>query len=141
MSHLPEIKPYEQAIWDWFLPQAVVPDIYSGKDDKLTREVHKHLETCGIDYERSQVPEVGTFDQFDGTFAEDKQVAGIVVDRWNCRCDQDDDAQDPISWHSFGQLVVQGEFSLARIIYEVVQGGLGTNVAKGEGDGRGHRAR
>jgi hypothetical protein len=123
-----DMKSYDEAIWSWFLPQAIVPSYYGGMDDRETKQVKKHLESCGIDFANSSAPEIGTYEQFAGTFADgNDKLAGIVATYWKCQCDE---YESP--WNS-PQLVVSGEFTLGRIIFEVVQNGLG----KSEGDSQG----
>ena len=116
-----DVKPYEDALWDWFLPQAIIPDYYGGQNKKETREVREHLRVCGIDRKYSSLPELGRYNSFKGTFADDNTTAGIVTVLWKCQCDTD----GSVGWYSHGDLVIEGEFPLSRIIYEVIQNGLG----------------
>jgi hypothetical protein len=127
-----QMKPYEDALWDWFLETAVVPDWYGGAKQPDTRQVREHLATCGIDREYSSLPTLGRFGTFKGTFADDNTAPGVVCGVWRCNCDERD-GEDAVSWYGDGDLVVEGEFSLGEIIYQVVQNGLGVKAEPGEG--------
>lgn len=108
------MKPYKQAIWEWFLLRAQIMDVYGGvshKDAKL----QQHLKDCGIDYDRSDTPEVGTYSQFADTFSSNDEIAGIVCSSWGCLC-----GKYPVGY-SNDELVIPGTFSLAEIVYEVIQ--------------------
>lgn len=127
-----QMKPYEDALWDWFLETAVIPAWYGGAEKKATAEVREHLATCGIDREYSSLPSLGKFATFKGTFADDNTAPGVVCQLWRCNCDARD-GEDSVNCYSDGDLVVEGEFSLGEIIYQVVQNGLGGKAGPGEG--------
>lgn len=77
---------YRKTLWQWFLTNMKVHDIYGGWDE-VKPKVRKHLIECGIDLKLSGDPTFGTVDQFDGTFAPDRQVPAITPPpRWICNC-------------------------------------------------------
>lgn len=117
------MKSYEEAVWSWFLPQAWMPSVYGGKNELRTREVMVHLEECGIDYARSDTPNVGSFEQFCDTFSENDLIPGVVVERWRCLCGEVGSGVR-VDSRSTGELVIKGDFEIGRIIWEVVQNGL-----------------
>lgn len=127
------MKSYEEAIWGWFLPQAKIPNTYGGFDERATERVMRHLAACGLDYAMSTVPDVGTYAEFAGTFTEGNQVRCVKAEYWFCRCDKHGHNDDSVAWYSDGELVVKGEFTLGRIIYEVIQNGLGNPVKPTDG--------
>ncbi len=125
------IKPYDQALWEWFLSKAKLRTVYGPVEDSFNAKLHKHLEQCGIDMDNSDVPEVGTISEFADTFSENDELDGVVVERWSCLCKK---------WRSQSNysLVILGEVKLNEVIYEVLQFGLGNllleNVTKPEED-------
>lgn len=109
------MKPYEQALRDWFYPRAGVPSYYhpSGAADvEKTDELQRHLATCGIVWVSE--PKLGQVEIFGGTFNEDDKVQGVVA-RVACNCSKTRDA--------VVTLFIPGEIPLGRIIAEVIEAG------------------
>ncbi len=116
-----EIKPYEQALWEWFLINAQLRTVYgfSPEVDALFRQ---HMEQCGIDHDDSDTPSVGTFSEFVSTFDGNSESVGVVAERWRCKCGKYSDRDLSAT------LVIPGEIVLGRVIYEVIQLGLGNHL-------------
>ncbi len=112
------IKPYDQALWEWFLSKATMRTVYGPVEDFFNAKFLKHLEQCGIDVDNSDVPEVGRISQFADTFSPNDELDGVVVERWSCLCKK---------WRSQNGyfLAILGEVKLNEVIYEVLQFGLG----------------
>ncbi len=115
------MKPYEQALWEWFLSVASLHEFYGGGATE-TKLFRAHMETCRIDHEYSDLPHVGMYETFQGTFTADHQTAGVVVDRWRCSCGR------YTSNKMRTALALSGEVSLSQLIYEVIQTGLGNSL-------------
>lgn len=116
-----EMKPYNEALWEWFLSKAKLRTVYGPESVFAEEKFHKHLEQCGIDIDNSDVPEVGTISEFADTFSPNHEIEGIVVERWSCGCKKWRD-------RSTYSLAILGEIKLSEIIYEVLQFGLGNNL-------------
>ena len=114
-----EIKPYNEALWEWFMSKAKLRTVYGPEGVFADEKFHKHLEQCGIDMDNSDVPEVGTISQFADTFSPNDELDGVVVERWSCLCKKWG------SGRSQSSLAILGEIKLNEVIYEVLQFGLG----------------
>lgn len=116
-----KIKPYDEALWAWFLSKAVIRTVY-GVDRKLNETFHKHLRICGIAVDISEPPTIGTISEFAGTDNGNDELEGIVSGGWSCECG---------GWGDGGRLyslAIEGSVELSRIIYEVIQTGLGNHL-------------
>lgn len=112
-----KIKPYDQALWEWFLSKAAIRTVH-GVDRKLNETFRRHLAQCGIDVDYSDAPTVGTIAEFADTFSDCDETPGVVSDHWRCLCHKWSDD------HHY-TLAIEGEIELNRVIYEVIQFGLG----------------
>lgn len=113
-----KMKPYNEALWAWFLSKAKLRTVYGPVEDSFNEKLHKHLEQCGIDMDNSDIPDVGTISEFADTFSENDELDGVVVERWSCLCKK---------WRSRSNysLAILGEIKLNEVIYEVLQQGQG----------------
>lgn len=79
MTHLSDSqKSAAHAIWAWTLANGRVPDVYSRFDDDRTAKVRKHMPDCAIDLERSTTPTFGATEEFDDTFAPNRERPAVV---------------------------------------------------------------
>lgn len=78
------MKPYDEALKAWFLKNAIIPDLYGGKT-LMSDMVMEHLRECGLSPD-TKLPELGTVEEFAGTFTSNERIASIVLDHWQCNC-------------------------------------------------------
>ncbi len=109
------MKPYVEAVWSWFLSEATVPRWY-GMDRGKADAVRLHMQECGIDLTASNPPELGTFEQFQGTFADNHTSRGLVADWWRCECGRYKGNDAPT-------LVISGDISVTEIVTGVIRHG------------------
>ena len=105
---------YAKALWAWFIERAKKPGRWGY--ESIGDEAREHLLECGIDVERSSLPEVGSTSDWHGTEAGMVRIPAITSDGWGCNCG------------TYGsrnlKLFIPGETPIAEVIYEVIQKAL-----------------
>lgn len=102
---------YARALWGWFIERAYQSGSWGV--EPLDRDVREHLLSCGIDVERSSLPEVGSVEDRISTDAGWKRVPAITISDWSCNCGKYGDGSLSI--------FIPGQTQLSEVIYEVIQ--------------------
>ncbi|MEW9530694.1 hypothetical protein [Microbispora sp. NPDC049125] len=111
---------YERDLWKWFLARAKHHNVYYYED--VLPKVASHLAECGIDYDNSQLPDVGTVSQFTDTESENDELPAITVAGWICKCGKYGDGIVRGKWPSKDiTLAIPGPYPLIQIINEVAR--------------------
>jgi hypothetical protein len=102
---------YRRAFWAWFVENASTPGPWGSRTIK--REIHEHLLSCGIDPQRSTLPEMGSITEWGNTDNPSVTSPALTVGGWHCNCD---------TYNSGGlTLFVAGGLSIGEIIFEVIR--------------------
>jgi hypothetical protein len=102
---------YRRAFWTWFLERAGTPGPWGSRTIK--REIREHLEACGIDAEKSQMPELGSITEWGNTENPNVTTSALRADYWDCNCGS-------YGGHNL-LLFIGGELSIGEIIFEVIR--------------------
>ena len=114
---------YEQDLWKWFLARARTHNGY-GWDD-LSPKAASHLAECGIDYAKSDTPDVGTVSEFDGTDNTNQELDAITVWTWVCNCGAYGDRLGYRTARRELTLAIPGPYPMGQVIYEVIKESTG----------------
>lgn len=102
---------YKRAFWTWFIDRAHQPGRWGYQT--LDSDVREHLETCGIDVEYSELPDVGSIVEWGNTLNPNITVPAIKADQWSCNCNQYGSGNKT--------MFIAGETSIGEIILAVIK--------------------
>lgn len=112
-----DMLPYKEAIWQFILNKGGTYDYYGGYGYD-SKEIRDHVATCGLNFDKMEIPEIETVGEFAGTFNGPGTVA-VVRGYLICNC-----KKNPYSKHSWERTDwILREYTLPEIIWHVVKAG------------------
>lgn len=85
-----DMLPYKEAVWKFMLEYGGPYNFYAGgpetKGYPKRKKVLKHVEVCGLNWEKISTPEMDRKEEFNGTFAESSSYVDIVLGYIICNC-------------------------------------------------------
>lgn len=122
-----DMLPYKEAVWKFMLENGGPYNYYSGGPETKgyydREEILKHVEECGLNWDKISTPQMESKEEFNGTFAESHAYVDLVMGYIVCNCDE----YEYSDWTWNMQDWCVGGMTLGEIIWLVVKAGEKTD--------------